>query len=69
MSSACSASLTAVEAAVNGIILGKFDAAIVTGSNVCLSPRASLGYAENGAVSRDGHCKAFDESGKTIVWG
>ena len=64
LSTACSSSLTAMEAAVNGILLGKFEAAIVTGSNLCLNPRHHLAYMTGAALAKDGRCKAFDESGK-----
>ena len=70
MSSVCSSSLSAIEAAVSGIARGKLDGAIVTGSNVCLNPRFHLEYMAAGALSKDGHSKAFDESGKLKgIWG
>ena len=62
LSSACSSNLSAIEAAVRGIGLGKLDVAIVAGNNnVC--PRFDLEYIAAGALSNDGRSKAFDESG------
>ena len=64
VSTACSSSLTAIEAAVNHIKAGNIDAAIVTGSHVLLNPRAHLEVMAVGVASKDGQCRAFDESGK-----
>ena len=62
ISTACSSSLSAIEAAVAGIRLGKLDGAIVTGSNVCLNPRFHHELMAIGTLAKDGRCKAFDES-------
>ena len=71
LSSACSSSLTAIEVAVNNILVGNIDAAIVTGSNALMNPRAHLEFMAYDALAKDGHCKTFDESGKRIIqeWG
>ena len=61
---ACSSSFTALETAVNNIILGKCDAAVVTGSTVHLNPQSHLDLMAMNVLAHDGHCKAFDESGK-----
>ena len=67
LSSACSSSLTAIEAAVNQIRVGNIDAAIVTGSNVLLNPRDSLEFMAFGALAPDGVCRTFDKSGAGLV--
>lgn len=64
ISSACSSSFTALEAALSSIILGKCDAAVVTGSNICLNPRSNSDLMTLNVLAKDGHCKVFDESGK-----
>ena len=64
MCTACSSSLTALETAVHAIMLGKCDSAIVTGSTLHLNPNNHLDVIALNALSPDGRCKAFDESGK-----
>ena len=64
LSTACSSSFTAVEAAVNSIVVGKCEAALVTGSNVLLNPYTNLDMMAMNVLARDGRCKAFDVSGE-----
>ena len=61
--SACSSSLTALEAAVSSIVLGKCDAAIVTGSTIHLNPQSHLDLMATNVLAPDGRCKTFDETG------
>ena len=63
MCTACSSSLTALETAVHCIMLGKCDAAVVTGSTVHLNPQNHFDVIALNALSPDGRSKAFDESG------
>ena len=62
MSLACASSFSAVEAAVNSLVLGKCEAAVVTGSNVLLSSVGQLDLTIN-VLANDGRCKSFDVSG------
>ena len=64
MCTACSSSFTALETAVHCIMLGKCDAAVVTGSTVHLNPQSHADVIALNALSPDGRSKAFDESGK-----
>ena len=63
MCTACSSSFTALETAVNSIILGKCDAAVVTGSTLHLNPQGHLDLMATNVLAPDGRCKTFDESG------
>ena len=45
------------------IRLGKCDAAIVGGSNLCLKPATALQFLKLGMLSPDGACKSFDAAG------
>ena len=62
---ACSSSFTALEMAVHSIARGNCDAAIVTGSTVHLNPQSHVDILALQALSPDGRCKAFDESGNS----
>ena len=64
MCTACSSSFTALETAVHCIMLGKCDAAVVTGSTVHLNPQNHFDVLALNALSMDGRSKAFDESGE-----
>ena len=63
---ACSSSFTALETAVHSIMRGSCDAAIVTGSTVHLNPQNHFDVLALQALSLDGRCKTFDESGKSF---
>ncbi|CAG9793617.1 unnamed protein product [Diatraea saccharalis] len=64
---ACSSSLVAMVQAYRDIQEGRCEAAIVTGSNLCLKPATSLNYHRLSMLSPDGRCAAFDESGTGYV--
>lgn len=59
---ACSSSLYALENAYSAIRLGRCDAALVAGVNLCLHPYISLQFHSLGVLSPDGRCKSFDDS-------
>ena len=63
VSTACSSSLTSIEAAVNSIAIGKCDAAIIAGSNALLNPHSQIDLIALNALAMDGRSKAFDASG------
>ena len=48
---------------MNSIILGRCEAAVVTGSNVLLNPQTHLDLMAMNVLAKDGRCKTFDESG------
>ncbi|MBL1102484.1 type I polyketide synthase, partial [Streptomyces coffeae] len=56
---ACSASLTAVHLAVQGLRSGDCEIALVGGCNVIATPTVSVAMQE--ALAPDGRCKTFDE--------
>lgn len=59
---ACSASLTAVHLACQGLRSGDCDTAVVGGAHVMVAPTLMAAMAESGALAADGWCKTFDES-------
>ena len=67
VSTACSSSFTALETAVSSIMLGKCDAAIVTGSTVHLDPSNHFDLVTLGALAMDGKSKTFDEAGNKLL--
>jgi acyl transferase domain-containing protein len=64
ISTGCSASLVALEAAVHAIKAGHAEAAIVAGAALNLSPGQGLDFSTLGALAPDGRCKSFDVSGE-----
>ncbi|XP_063375221.1 fatty acid synthase-like [Cydia amplana] len=64
---ACSSSIFALAQAVNDIKVGRCDAAIVAGVNICLDPSTSLNFFNLNMLAKDGRCAAFDESGQGYV--
>ncbi|HVG32646.1 MAG TPA: beta-ketoacyl synthase N-terminal-like domain-containing protein [Pyrinomonadaceae bacterium] len=64
---ACSASLVAVHLACQSLRSGEATLALAGGVNLILSPRITLGFAQAGATSKDGRCKAFDARADGIV--
>ena len=70
VSTPCSSSLSAVEAAVSSVVLGKREAAVVTGGNLLLSVIGQLDFTAMNVLAKDGRCMAFDVLGKfEEVWG
>ncbi|MEU0390190.1 type I polyketide synthase, partial [Streptomyces chartreusis] len=59
---ACSASLTAVHLACQGLRAGDCEVALVGGVNVIASPTVSVAMSAGGALAPDGRCKTFDEA-------
>jgi acyl transferase domain-containing protein/acyl-CoA synthetase (AMP-forming)/AMP-acid ligase II/acyl carrier protein len=64
---ACSASLVAVHLACRSLWSGEATLALAGGVNLILSPKITLGFAQAGATSPDGRCKAFDAAADGIV--
>jgi acyl transferase domain-containing protein len=65
---ACSTSLVAVHEAGRSLLAGDCDVALAGGVSLRV-PRAGYWYQENGVMSQDGHCRAFDASADGIVAG
>ncbi|MGW7150825.1 type I polyketide synthase, partial [Streptomyces sp. NPDC054878] len=67
---ACSASLTAVHLACQGLLGGDCEVAVVGGANVIAAPTVLVAMnGEGGALAPDGHCKAFDDDADGLGWG
>ncbi|MDE0247611.1 MAG: acyltransferase domain-containing protein [Gammaproteobacteria bacterium] len=59
-STACSASLTALHTAVNSMLQGDCEQALVGGATYLGSARCSAGFNALGVISPDGRCHSFD---------
>jgi phthiocerol/phenolphthiocerol synthesis type-I polyketide synthase E len=67
--SACSSSLVAVHQAARSLAAGDCGVAVVGGATIYL-PQATVGeYVDGAVVSRDGHCRPFDEAASGTVGG
>jgi acyl transferase domain-containing protein/acyl carrier protein len=66
---ACSTSLVAVHLACQGLLSGECDMALAGGVSVRVPQRAGYFYQENGILSPDGHCRAFDAKAQGTVGG
>jgi 6-deoxyerythronolide-B synthase EryAI len=66
LSTGCSGSLVALEAAVHAIKAGHAEAAIVSGVALNLSPGQGVDFSTLGALAPDGRCKSFDASGEMV---
>lgn len=66
---ACSSSLVAVHQALQSLRSNEIDMAIVAGVNLILAPHMSLVESKAQMLSRQGHCKTFDEGADGYVRG
>lgn len=60
LDTACSSSLTAIHLACQSLRGRESDTALVAGTNLMLSPGASIACSRWGMLSPDGQCKTFD---------
>ena len=65
--SACSSSGTAINDAVQLMKSGQCEAALICGSQLCLSPLNAKVYDKLNVLSSDGKCKFMDESADGFV--
>ncbi|KAG4079180.1 hypothetical protein HA402_015836 [Bradysia odoriphaga] len=65
--SACSSSMMALQCAYNAMMRGECIAAIVTGSNLVLTPNAALQMTKLGMLSPEGYSRVFDEKASGYV--
>ncbi|GFW30727.1 fatty acid synthase [Trichonephila clavipes] len=65
--SACSSGLVALNLAVQSILRGEVEAAVVGGSNLCLRPGTSIQFLRLGPISDEGVCRTFDADAKGYV--
>jgi acyl transferase domain-containing protein/acyl carrier protein len=65
----CSTSLVAVHLACQSLLNGESDMALAGGVSVTLPHKSGYWYREEGILSPDGHCRAFDENAQGTVSG
>jgi acyl transferase domain-containing protein/acyl carrier protein len=66
---ACSTSLVAVHTACQSLLNGECDVALAGGGSISFPRKAGHLYQEEGIMSPDGHCRAFDERARGTVMG
>ena len=66
---ACSTSLVAIHIAVQALLGGECDTALAGGATIRLPQLAGYHYLEDGILSPDGHCRAFDAAASGCVPG
>ena len=66
---ACSTSLVAVHIACQSLLNGESDLALAGGVSVAVPQKSGYWYREEGILSPDGHCRAFDENAQGTVSG
>ncbi len=66
---ACSSSLVAVHVACQSLLNGECDMALTGGVSISNFYNHGYFYYEGGIMSRDGHCRAFDEQASGTVSG
>ncbi|MCA1616348.1 MAG: type I polyketide synthase, partial [Acidobacteria bacterium] len=66
---ACSTSLVAVHAACQSLLNGESDVALAGGGSITFPHKSGHLYQEEGIMSPDGHCRAFDERARGTVSG
>ncbi|WP_229700755.1 type I polyketide synthase, partial [Streptomyces camponoticapitis] len=59
---ACSASLTALHLACQGLENGDCEVAVIGGANVIVAPTVSVSMTAAGGLAPDGRCKTFDDA-------
>ncbi|MEU8357082.1 SDR family oxidoreductase [Nonomuraea sp. NPDC048882] len=66
---ACSSSLVAVHLAVNALRLRECDVALAGGADVEFPVGHGYWWAQDGPLSRDGHCRPFDAAATGTIFG
>ncbi|HEY0605300.1 MAG TPA: type I polyketide synthase, partial [Herpetosiphonaceae bacterium] len=65
----CSTSLVAVHLARQSLLRGECDVALAGGVSIVVPQESGYHYQEEGIVSPDGHCRAFDASAGGTLFG
>ncbi|MBD2385955.1 type I polyketide synthase [Cylindrospermum sp. FACHB-282] len=66
---ACSSSLVALNMGYQALRRKEVDVALVSGSNLILTPDGAIIFGQAGMLSTDGHCKTFDSGADGYVRG
>ncbi|HEU4869657.1 MAG TPA: polyketide synthase, partial [Pyrinomonadaceae bacterium] len=66
---ACSTSLVAVHVACQSLLNGECDMALAGGGSITFPHKEGYFYQEEGILSPDGHCRAFDADARGTVAG
>lgn len=66
---ACSTSLVAIHVACQSLLNGECDLALTGGGSVTFPHKEGYFYQEEGILSPDGHCRAFDADARGTVGG
>jgi acyl transferase domain-containing protein/acyl carrier protein len=66
---ACSTSLVAVHVACQSLLNGECDMALAGGGSITFPHKEGYTYQEEGIMSPDGHCRAFDARARGTVGG
>lgn len=66
---ACSTSLVAVHVACQSLLNGECDLALAGGGSITFPHKEGYFYQEEGILSPDGHCRAFDADARGTVGG
>jgi acyl transferase domain-containing protein len=66
---ACSTSLVAVHVACQSLLNGECDMALAGGGSITFPHKEGYLYQEEGILSPDGHCRAFDSEARGTVGG
>lgn len=66
---ACSSSLVGIHQGVQSILNGESDLAIAGGVSISVPQGVGYLYKEGGILSREGHCKPFDENANGTIKG
>ena len=67
--SACSTSLTSLHVACKDLQIGECDMALAGGASIILARKSGYMYQPGMVLSKDGHCRAFDEKATGTVFG
>ncbi len=69
LNTACSTSLVAIHLAAQSLLNGECDMALAGGARLNVPTSVGYNYVQNGILSPDGHCRAFDENAAGTVMG
>src|SRR5205823_3341179 len=69
VNTACSTSLVAVHLACQSLLNGECDIALAGGASISVPQKDGYVYQEEGILSPDGHCRAFDARAQGTVGG